>query len=240
MTRLIQDYKLSQNCKLVCSDFSEGMIEQVREVKGNAVKDNATSPWSRVETMVQNAMDLKDIPDGSQSHVTAGWVSSMSSWRGEPYRSSRSQVYFMTPDPQKCLTESLRVLKDGGVLACSSWQGSQWMDLMMLTPQIRPDKKNPSIPDEWTSAENMKVELEKAGFKDVESVRVPTSMSFESREAMVSLCLDKMPIMRALTADLTEDEMARLRKLMDKEMKKMTPDEPGVLEGVALVAVGRK
>lgn len=146
----------------------------------------------------------------------------------------------MTPDPQKCLTESLRVLKDGGVLSCSSWQGSQWMDIMMLLPKIRPDKKNPSIPPEWTDVDKMKGELEKAGFKEVESTQVSTSMSFDRREDMIELFLTKMPPLLASLKDFTADEMASLRALMDEELKKMCADEPGKLQGVALVATGRK
>lgn len=77
MTRIIQDYQLPTDCKLTCSDFSEGMVQQVRNTKEESVKEDANSPWSRVEPMVHNAMDLNGIPDGSQSHVTAGWVRSI-------------------------------------------------------------------------------------------------------------------------------------------------------------------
>lgn len=240
MSRIIQDYQLPQSCKLICSDFSEGMVQQVRNTKEEKVKEDASSAWSRVETMVQNAMDLKDIPSASQSHVTAGWVGLIEETELHVTETNNSQVYFMTPDPQKCLSESLRVLKDGGVLSCSSWQGSQWMDVMMLLPRIRPDKKNPSMPPEWMEVDKMKGELEKAGFKDVESVQVPTSMGYDRRADFVELCLTKMPPLRASLKDFTEDDMAQLRTLMDEELKKMCPDEPGTLQGVALVATGRK
>ena len=75
MTRLLQDYKVPDSCSLTCSDFSEGMIIQVQQTKDEAVKADSSSPWSRVETVVQNAMDLQSVPDTSKSHVTAGWVS---------------------------------------------------------------------------------------------------------------------------------------------------------------------
>lgn len=75
MTRILRDYGVPDSCSLTCSDFSEGMIKQVQAVKEDAVKADSKSPWSRVETVVQDAMDLKDISDSSKSHVTAGWVS---------------------------------------------------------------------------------------------------------------------------------------------------------------------
>ena len=101
----------------------------------------------------------------------------------------------MTPDPQKCLTESKRVLKDGGVLTCSAWEGSQWKDLMYLLPEIRPDKDMPQLPKEWSDVTLMKGELEKAGFKDVESYQVATTMKFEKVDEIVNVFTDKMPQM---------------------------------------------
>ncbi len=105
------------------------------------------------------------------------------------------QVYFMVPEPQKALSESLRVLKDGGVLTCSSWEGSSWMDLMALLPRIRPDKIMPKMPKEWENVDLMGEELRKAGFRDVESHRVPTSMKYESLEGLADFMATKMPHM---------------------------------------------
>ena len=77
MTRLLKDYQIPESCSLTCSDFSEGMVKQVENIKQEAVKADAQSPWNRVETVVQDAMDLKSIEDSSKSHVTAGWVRSV-------------------------------------------------------------------------------------------------------------------------------------------------------------------
>lgn len=145
----------------------------------------------------------------------------------------------MTPDPQKCLLESKRVLRDGGVLACSSWQGSQWMDLMNLAPRVRAVEM-PKVPPEWESAGAMKTELEKAGFQDVKSYQVDTSMSFEKREVFIDFIFSKMPHMVELLKDWSEEDLKRLKLIADEEMQKMSPNEPGKLAGTALVAVGRK
>ena len=146
----------------------------------------------------------------------------------------------MTPDPQKCLSESKRVLKEGGVLTCSSWQGSQWMDLMNLLPQVRPDKTMPEMPKAWMNGDLMKAELEKAGFIDVESHQVPTAMRFDTLASLVDFMLTKMPHMVMLTRDFSEEDITKLKDIMVAEGKKMNADEPGTLKGTALVAVGRK
>ena len=78
MTRILTDYKVPNSTSLTCSDFSEGMIQQVRNTKQESVEADSSSPWTRVETMVQDAMNLENIADASQSHVTAGWVSKCS------------------------------------------------------------------------------------------------------------------------------------------------------------------
>ncbi|KAK3709686.1 hypothetical protein LTR37_010713 [Vermiconidia calcicola] len=222
MSRLLDGYKVPDSCSLTCSDFSEGMVDQVRQAKEAAVKEDSESPWSRVQLMRQDAMDLQNVEDESKSHVTAGWV------------------YFMTPDPQKCLRESKRVLKDGGVLACSSWKESQWLDLMMMLKDIRPDKEMPSMPKEWTSVENIKIELERAGYRDVESHEVATTLSYEERDTFVDFMFSKMPHMVAMMGDVTAEEKVKLLEHVSNEAKKMCPDEPGKLKGTALVAVGRK
>lgn len=74
MSRLLKEYEIPESCSLTCSDFSDGMIQKVGEVKDAAIKEDSNSPWKRVQTVVQNAMDLQSINDSSVSHVTAGWV----------------------------------------------------------------------------------------------------------------------------------------------------------------------
>lgn len=43
-----------------------------------------------------------------------------------------------------------------------------------------------------------------------------------------------------LMKDFTDDERARLRALLLDETRKLCPEDPGTLTGVALVAVGKK
>ena len=222
MKRLLEDYQIPDSCSLTCADFSEAMIARVQEHKQERVKENSNSPWQRVETLIQDATNLDKIEDSSKSHITAGWV------------------YFMTSDPMKCLNESKRVLMDNGVLACSSWQDTQWMDLMNLFVKVRPDKKAMAIPKAWTEADALKSVLEKAGFKNVECHQVKTKMEFQTVQSSVDFMADKMPHMKMLTEDMSKEEMEEFKALMAEETRKLCPTEPGTLYGTALVAVGRK
>ncbi|KAK5127191.1 hypothetical protein LTR85_008552 [Meristemomyces frigidus] len=221
MSRLIKDYGsvIPENCPLTCCDFSKATIKQVIGMKDRA-EDG--SPWKRVEPKVQNAMDLREVADESQTHVTAG------------------MVYLMTPDPQKCLNESRRVLKEGGVLSLSCWEGTQWMDLMMLVQRVQPDKQLPKMPEEWSNTAAVESELKKAGFRDFESYRVPVEMKYESQESIVEFLVTKLPHMVAICKDMSDEEVTRLKEVMVDEAKRMCPDAPGKLEGVALVGIGRK
>lgn len=63
----------------------------------------------------------------------------------------RLQVFFMAADPGKCLAEAMRALKPGGVLACSSWQHSQWEELLSLITKVRPEKCLPKMREGWDS-----------------------------------------------------------------------------------------
>ena len=114
------------------------------------------------------------------------------------------------------------------------------MDLMNLVPTIRPDITMPAVPDEWSNVDKIKVELEKAGFREVESVQVTTHMSLDKRAPFIDFICEKMPHMVGLMKDFSKDDVYRLKAEMDKELQKMCPDEPATLEGVALVAVGTK
>ena len=217
--------EIPADCEFLAADFSEGMIKQVEGSKKEALesegKENAQI-WSRVQTQVLDATDLQGVADASKSHVLAGWV------------------YFMTPDPQKCLTESLRVLQDGGVLACTAWEDSDWLQVMMTLKEVRPDFTMPELPKNWKDAELLKKELEIAGFKDVKSERIPVTMKFETHEGLIDFMADAMPMMTAFTKLMTAEEVKRFKEVAVAKTKSFCQEAPGTLHGWALLAVGQK
>lgn len=111
---------------------------------------------------------------------------------------------------------------------------------MNLVREIRPEAPVPEIPEGWRSAKGLLAEVEGAGFQQVEAVEVDVEMIFETHEALLEILTAKMPHMVKLLSSWSEGEVKRLRSLMSERLKKVCPEEPGKLSGVALVAVGRK
>ena len=206
------------------------MIKQVDASKAEALSSSSSDSgegakaevWKRVETQVLDAMDLQGVADSSRSHVMAGWV------------------FFMTPDPQKCLSESLRVLTPGGVLACTSWEGSEWLSLMYTLDEVRSDLKLPTLPEKWSDAELLKKEFEIAGFQEVEVERVKVHMKYEKHETLIDFLIDKLPHAVALTAQMSGDEVKRWKELAVEKCREYNAEAPGRLEGWSLMAIGRK
>ncbi|KAF2724466.1 S-adenosyl-L-methionine-dependent methyltransferase [Polychaeton citri CBS 116435] len=210
---------IPKDASIMAADFSSGMIDAVKNEK----IENAGNPlWDRVETAVLDAMDMQGVADGSKSHITAGWV------------------YFMTPDPQKCLFESRRILKDGGVLSLSSWQDNEWLPVMFAFRKIRPDVPMQIVPDEWRTVEGVSGELKKAGFKDVIAEEVQVSMSFESHDGFVKMICDCMPHLINLFKGMSDAEIDATKDAMLEELKSACPNEPGTLKGISVVGSGRK
>ena len=227
--------EIPENCEFLAADFSEGMVRQVEAAKEEALLSLASegsqgqSPpnpnakaWARVQTRVLDATDLQGVADGSKSHVLAGWV------------------YFMTPDPTKCLTESLRVLEEGGVLACTAWEESEWLQVMMTLKEVRPDFTMPELPRAWSDVELLGRELEGVGFRGVKSERVPVTMGFETHEGLIDFMADTMPLMTAFTKLMTAKEVKRFKEVATAKLREFCPQAPGKLHGWALLATGQK
>ncbi|KIM94020.1 hypothetical protein OIDMADRAFT_60860 [Oidiodendron maius Zn] len=223
MSQLIKEYgtSISPSCSLTCSDYAPAMIEQVRKVQNEAVIQDPATIWGRVQGKVLDSLELKGIDDGSQSHVAAGLL------------------YNLTLDPQKCLAECRRILQPKGVLAVSAWEGNDWVDMMKVIPTIKPELKH-AISAKWTDASAMMIDLEQAGFQEVEVQRVPVQVVFESHDLFVDTLLTYQPRMVALLREFSEEQKITLKELLMGAMKGYCPREPGALNGVVLVGTCRK
>ena len=125
-------------------------------------------------------------------------------------------------------------------MACTSWEGSQWLDLMYTLDQVRPDLTLATLPEAWSNVDLLKKELETAGFKDVHSERVPVTMRFEKHESLVEFLITKLPHAVALTKQMTDDEVKRYKEVAVEKCKELCPEAPGTLHGRSLMAIGRK
>lgn len=128
VTLLVDDFgkQIPADATLVASDFAKGMVDATLAKKQSIVAagTDVGNCWGRLQGQVMDAQDLSAIDSGSVSHLMG------------------SLVYFMLPDAGKGLREANRVLKEGGVFACTSWSTTmEWMQLGVEAAQrVRPDK----------------------------------------------------------------------------------------------------
>ena len=169
------------------------MIEQVQNRKKDEIgKGNAL--WDKVETLVCDAQDLSAFLDNSVSHALAGFV------------------LFMVPQPRTALKEIKRVLADsngGGVVAVSSWKGSEWQDLMSFPSKVRPEKVMPKMPPTWSTIEGVRGELEAGGFREIDVHSVESFMPFEDHDEIARFILFKFPGMTRMTTGMTQEELGK-------------------------------
>lgn len=223
---ILQAYgtSLPASSRLVASDFAVGIIEQL-ELRKKSEVENGDTLWAKLETKICDATDLSSFADGSVSHAFAGFV------------------LFMVPQARVALGEIHRVLTDqngGGFFALSSWQHSEWAELMGFVSKVRPDKFMPQFPSTWSTVEGLRGELEATGFREVQVYPVDTYMPFEDHDEIARYILTEFPVMKRLTGDMTRQELEKTRDLMVEYIKSRHPVAPSRLVGTALVGIGRK
>jgi SAM-dependent methyltransferase len=215
---------LPASSRLVALDFSSGILKQLQDWKEEAIS-KGEAVWAKVEAMQCDATNLSAFLDNSVSHALAGFV------------------IFSIPEADRALKEILRVLTDqngGGVFAMSSWQGSEWAELMSFPSKVRPEKPVMNLPPKWSTVEGLRAELEVAGFRDVDVHTIETHMPFDDPEEISRFILTQFPLMTQATADMTSEELEKVLELMVEFIKSKHPSSPGHLDGTAIVAVGRK
>ncbi|KAL1306238.1 hypothetical protein AAFC00_004328 [Neodothiora populina] len=217
--------QISPSARLLASDFSKGMVEQVDKRKANNAGDNL---WDRLETDVWDLNDLNHVSDSSFSHVMG------------------SMVFFMLKDSNEALKGVNRVLKEGGIIAATSWNKVEWMELAFAAsgatrPDLAAKRETPSLPGGWTNPEEVKTTLEAAGFKDVHASYVKTSCHFDDPSAFLRWLINsKLPAVAELVRDFDEDDKTRLGDEFVKLVEQKCGNGPKRLEGIAVEVVGRK
>jgi ubiquinone/menaquinone biosynthesis C-methylase UbiE len=216
--------ELPESSRMVASDLSPGIIEQLQNRK-KAEIEKGESLWSKVETVVCNAADLSAFPDNSVSHALAGLL------------------LFMVPQARTAMKEIQRVLTDqngGGFFAVSSWQGSEWMELMSFPCKLRPEKAMIKMPPTWGTTEGVRGELEATGFRDIDVYTVEAFMPFDDYDEIARYILTQFPGMSRMTGDMSREELEKVRELMVEHIKAKHTSVPGRLKGTAIIGIGRK
>ncbi|RWA08693.1 hypothetical protein EKO27_g6425 [Xylaria grammica] len=210
--------------RLVAADLSPGMVSMVG-VRQAAEISAGNAIWGRVETAVWDAQNLAatGVPDEIFSHVTAGLL------------------LFMVERPQDVLAETRRVLRDGGLFGMTSFRSAEWMDLIdEALDATKPGSRLPPIPTVWSSTESITRQLEDAGFHDVISNEVKTYYEFSDAEAMTRFNVANIPSVKMVTADFSAEEEEKAIQWILKWLSERFPSGKGKLEGIAIVATGRK
>ena len=208
--------EIPKEARIIAADLSPGMIEQVRQ------RQSQDTAWAKVELAIYDAMDLSAVPDGSLSHVLSGFT------------------IFLLPDHRKGMSEALRILETGGILAFTSMAQSTWTELMGKISEVRPEKKVPGPGPMWKTEDGVKGELEAAGFKDVQAYSASLYIPFEDHMEIVDYLMSTLPFMPMFTKDMTAEEISRSRDLMIQHVKEEYPTLPGKLPGLAIIGIGKK
>lgn len=219
---------LNADVRLLAGDFSEGMLDVLRETKAekssvvNGEKDKAREAWAKLDIRNIDAHNLEGIADGCFSHVIG------------------CMVYFLLPDPRKALRETHRVLCADGTVATMNGKTMQHIDAIgEAVEEIRPGTHLKLLSGAWTSEEGIKGEFEAAGFGDVQTLLVEAEMDYESHEKLAELLL-KMPVMGNVIEGWEESENERLEEVLIEKLKAKNWEAPGTLKGVTIMAFARK
>ena len=226
ITNLFEEYgsEIPSSARLVASDFSEGMLNVLRETASrNAAEGN--NLWERLETEVMDMQNLTSLPDGSLSHVFSSFVLGM------------------IPDNKKALQEVNRVLTPGGVFVEVSWAKITWMEWLFEMIDRRWPKRIKPLPwpADFTSTAGLRGLFEDAGFINVETEEAEGILGGDSISEFVRMfSRSKNPGMSFAFQTLDESELEEAEKILEEDLRKKFPDEKVRMVGIAIIALGFK
>ncbi len=210
--------------EVLATDWSPAMIEQF---EARAREEGLSNTDGRV--MDCHALDL---PDDSFD-VTGSQFGVM-----------------LVPDQPRALREMVRVTRPGGrvlVIAYGSPPELEFLQFFIgALKAVAPDF--PGLPDdppplEFQAAdpEVLRRRLAAAGLRDVRVERRAERPAFGSGQEMWDWVLYGNPIPGMLVADLTEEQQARLRQILDGMLRERSGGSgPAVLTNAVHVAIGAK
>lgn len=227
MEELLTTYgsEIPPSARLIASDFSKGMVEQVNKLKA---RHEDSQLWQRLETHVWDLQDLGTVAENSISHMSANCV------------------FFMTGDPQKSLREAYRVLGKDGVLAQSSWSRIEWVDYIEAASEaVRPDlrgiMKRFELPKRWKTTEDVTEQMEEAGFIDVKAEYVNASLDVENPESLLMWFIkSKNPVIVQMLDGFSKDDVDNVCLEFKNMVERNFPAGQRKLKGVAVIVSGRK
>ncbi|ROW07571.1 hypothetical protein VPNG_06841 [Cytospora leucostoma] len=220
---ILQAYytELPTATRIIGADNNPQMLAQYAARKQKEL-DDGHEYWARVETATIDIHNCAAFTDDSVTHMLAGFV------------------VFLVPEPVKAI-EAIRLkLVPGGVLAFSSWESSDWQDLMYYPKKVRADLVMPTPPVDWTQPDGVRKHLQEIGFGDIEVVHVEGYLSFTDYDEICRFILMKMPLAARIVAQMSDEEVLKTHALMVSDLKAKYPTVPAKMVGKATVAYCRK
>jgi ubiquinone/menaquinone biosynthesis C-methylase UbiE len=156
----------------------------------------------------------------------------------------------LVPDQPLALREMVRVTKPGGrvlVIAYGSPAELEFLQFFVSALKaVAPDF--PGLPDDppplefqVSDPEVLRQRLSDAGLRDVRIERTAERPAFASGQEMWDWVLNGNPIPGMLVADLTEDQQARIRQVLDGMLREHSGGNgPAVLTNAVHIGIGTK
>lgn len=194
-------------------DIAPGMVDAL-------AADLAARGIANAEVRVGDAEAL-EFPDATFDAVLGGFM------------------IFFCPDPDRVLAEFFRVLKPGGVVALTIFDGdTPSAFLREVGQEIFGGQEEPRASEAFDRAEVLDAALERAGFRPPEAFDVHEEVRFESAEQMERW--HRSHFARLLLEVLDQEQLGIYRHRMDEHLEAFRVGDAFVLPQRARVTVARK
>ena len=213
--------QIPEDARIVAADVSQSFVDKVNERK--AVRSVHNAIWKRLEVHRWDGIDLRqDVRDGEVSHLLSAFT------------------YFAMAGEREGLAEAWRVLKPGGLFVETSMGYTDWGHLPQFIKHVRPDKMIPGPKAHWQSKEGVKETLSDAGFKDIRAKEFDVTLALDTHQEAVDFVMEVFPYVKPLMADMSEEEVEKVKQSMLQFVRGRYPDEPFRMKGTALIRWGAK
>lgn len=193
-------------------DLAPGMVEAL-------AADLAASGVANAEVRVGDAESI-DLPDASVDAVTAGFM------------------IFFCPDPDRVLAELHRVLRAGGTLALSTFDGDVPSGWVRQVASELFGEMDPRPGDAFDRIEVLEPALRHVGFREVGGFDVFEPLRYESLEQLEEW--HRSHYMRSLLSFLDDDQLAIYRERMAEHLEPHRTERGYELTQRARITTGRR
>lgn len=207
--------------RVVGADNSPQILTQYVARKQSEV-DGGNESWGRVETVATDIHDCAAFDNETVTHMLAGFV------------------IFLVPEPLKAIEAIKSKLTPGGIFAFSSWESSDWQELMYYPMKVKAGLVMPRLPKDWAEPESVRKNLQETGFQNVQIVQTEGYWPITDYDEVCRFILTKMPLAARVIAQMSDKEVLETLELMVSDLNAKYPTLPAKMVGKATVAYCQK